>query len=324
MQFKNILFAVALLTACSANAAETNTSKDSVIAAAYALIKRVLPEKLHNSFEVKIIEAAKGKDVFELYSKDDKIVLAGSNGLSVASALNYYLKQFAHTDISWNGSNLSIPDPLPKVSEKIRQTTPYTYRYYLNYCTFNYTMSWWDWERWEKEIDWMALNGINMPLALTGQNIIWYRVYRQLGFTDKDLESFFSGPAYFNWFWMGNLDGWGGPLPVSWMRSHEALQKKILARQRSLGMTPVLPAFTGHVPPAFKKKFPKALLKQTTWSKFPAVSILDPEDSLFIEIGRAVHTGADKNLRHRSFVFFRHFQRKQTAHERQYLFKRDQ
>lgn len=286
MQFKNILFAVALLAACSANAAGTNTSKDSVIAAAYALIKRVLPEKAHNSFEVKIIEAAKGKDVFELYSKDDKIVLAGSNGLSVASALNYYLKQFAHSDISWNGSNLSIPDPLPKVPEKIRRTTPYTYRYYLNYCTFNYTMSWWDWERWEKEIDWMALNGINMPLALTGQNIIWYRVYRQLGFTDKDLESFFSGPAYFNWFWMGNLDGWGGPLPVSWMRSHEALQKKILARQRSLGMTPVLPAFTGHLPPAFKKRFPNARLKQTTWSKFPAVSILDPGDSLFIEIGR--------------------------------------
>ena len=26
----------------------------------------------------------------------------------------------------------------------------------------------WDWERWEREIDWMALNGINLPLAFTG------------------------------------------------------------------------------------------------------------------------------------------------------------
>ena len=65
MQFKNILFVVVLFAASSANAAETNTSKDSVIAAAYALIKRVLPEKLHKSFEVKIIESVKGKDVFE-------------------------------------------------------------------------------------------------------------------------------------------------------------------------------------------------------------------------------------------------------------------
>ncbi len=28
--------------------------------------------------------------------------------------------------------------------------------------------AWWDWERWEREIDWMALNGINLPLAFTG------------------------------------------------------------------------------------------------------------------------------------------------------------
>lgn len=278
-----IVVVVLLATVFTANATDTaKVRKD----AAYALIKRVLPAQVHDKFEIKFIPADKKGDVFELYSEGNKIVLAGSNGLSVASALNHYLKNFAHCDISWNGSNLAIPDPMPVVPAKIRQTTPYTYRYYLNYCTFNYTMSWWNWERWEKEIDWMALNGINMPLALTGQNSIWRRVYKSLGFTDKELESFFSGPAYFNWFWMGNLDGWGGPLPLSWMKSHEALQKKILARQRELGMTPVLPAFTGHVPPAFKKRYPKALLKQTKWSGFPQVYILDPEDPLFIEIGK--------------------------------------
>jgi Alpha-N-acetylglucosaminidase (NAGLU). len=278
-----IVVVVLLATVFTANATDTaKVRKD----AAYALIKRVLPAQVHDKFEIKFIPADKKGDVFELYSEGNKIVLAGSNGLSVASALNHYLKNFAHCDISWNGSNLAIPDPMPVVPAKIRQTTPYTYRYYLNYCTFNYTMSWWNWERWEKEIDWMALNGINMPLALTGQNSIWRRVYKSLGFTDKELESFFSGPAYFNWFWMGNLDGWGGPLPLSWMKSHEALQKKILARQRELGMMPVLPAFTGHVPPAFKKRYPKALLKQTKWSGFPQVYILDPEDPLFIEIGK--------------------------------------
>ncbi|OQP42718.1 alpha-N-acetylglucosaminidase [Niastella yeongjuensis] len=286
MQLKCIVLTIAFVASFTAHAADAMTGKDTVARAAYSLIRRILPERLHNSFEVKIIQSANGRDVFELYSGHKKIVLAGSNGVGVASALNYYLKNYAHCDISWNGTNLAIPDPLPSVAVKVRRTTPYSYRYYLNYCTFNYTMSWWNWDRWEKEIDWMALNGINMPLALTGQNIVWYRVYKQLGFTDNELDNFFSGPAYFNWFWMGNLDGWGGPLPMSWMQQHEALQKKILERQRSLGMTPVLPAFTGHVPPAFKKKFPNALLKQTNWSGFPAVSILDPEDSLFIEIGK--------------------------------------
>lgn len=253
--------------------------------AAYDLIKRVLPAAAA-SFETAFIPQSNGKDVFELESKNGKIILRGNNAVSIGSALNYYLKNYAHCDISWNGSNLHLPSPLPQVPQKVRRETPYRYRYYLNYCTFNYSMSWWDWDRWQWEIDWMALNGINMPLALTGQNTIWKKVYNSLGFSDKDLEGFFSGPAYFNWFWMGNLDGWGGPLPQSWMLQHEALQKKILERERSLGMTPILPAFTGHVPPSFGKRFPQAKLKKTNWSDFPAVYILDPGDSMFTVIGQ--------------------------------------
>lgn len=36
---------------------------------------------------------------------------------------------------------------------------------------------WWDWKRWEKEIDWMALQGVNLPLAFTGQEAIWQKVF---------------------------------------------------------------------------------------------------------------------------------------------------
>jgi alpha-N-acetylglucosaminidase len=148
-------------------------------------------------------------------------------------------------------------------------------------------MSWWDWPRWEKEVDWMALHGINMPLALTGEEYTWYLVYKEMGFKDEELTDFFCGPSYFAWFWMGNLDAWGGPLPLSWMKSHFELQKKILQRERALGMKTVLPAFTGHVPPAFKKKFPQAKLKITNWnSGFADNYILDSEDPLFAEIGK--------------------------------------
>lgn len=42
------------------------------------------------------------------------------------------------------------------------------------------TFAWWDWERWEKEIDWMALQGINLPLAFTGQEAIWQKVFQAI------------------------------------------------------------------------------------------------------------------------------------------------
>ncbi|WP_114938705.1 alpha-N-acetylglucosaminidase [Mucilaginibacter endophyticus] len=254
--------------------------------ASYDFIERVIPGK-SNLFTVEAIPQQNGKDAFELESRNGKIVLRGNNGLSIASALNYYLKNYCFCDIGWNGTNLNLPATLPAVKGLIHKTTPYQYRYYLNYCTFNYTMAWWDWARWQKEIDWMALNGINMPLAITGEEAVWQTVYKDMGFTDKQLDEFFSGPAYFSWFWMGNIDAWGGPLPQHWMDSHKALQKKILERERSFGMTPVLSSFTGHVPPSFKDKFPGAKVKRTNWDAgFPDVFILDPDDPMFETIGK--------------------------------------
>jgi hypothetical protein len=133
-----------------------------------ALIKRVIPDYAKN-FQVEALLDVSTVDAFEIESKGKKIILRGNNGASVASALYYYIKEYAGGQITWNGDNLKIPEPLPQVPGRIRKTTSYEYRYYLNYCTFNYSMSWWDWPRWEKEIDWMALHGINMPLSITGQ-----------------------------------------------------------------------------------------------------------------------------------------------------------
>ena len=254
----------------------------SSIEASNALIRRVIPSRAA-TFRVETIPTP---DVFEIASRNGQIILRGNNGVAIASALYYYLTNYCHCQITWNGTNLHLPVRLPIISTPVRRHTPYQYRYYLNYCTFNYSLSWWDWTRWQKEIDWMAMHGINMPLAITGEEYTWYNVYREMGFTDADLRSFFCGPAYFSWFWMGNLDGWGGPLPLDWMKTHADLQRQIVQRERALGMTPVLPAFTGHVPAAFRTRFPQARLKTTNWHNgFADTYILDARDPLFAEIG---------------------------------------
>ncbi len=259
------------------------TGTDSVIK---SLLQRIVPDHV-KEFTIEKLTSDKNNDFFEIETVNHKIILRGNNGVAISSALYYYLNEFCHAQITWNGNSLSLPKILPLPKNKIHKVTPYEYRYYLNYCTFNYSMSWWDWPRWEKEIDWMALHGINMPLAITGEEYTWYLVYKDMGFTDTELSKFFCGPSFFSWFWMGNLDAWGGPLPLNWMKDHYALQKKIIARERALGMKPVLPAFTGHVPPSFKNKFPNAKLKTTNWTTgFADTYILDAEDPLFAEIGK--------------------------------------
>ena len=295
---RKIVFAAALALGCqaafsqadgSAAAGGSATAGGLDRSALTAFLQRVVKDRA-SSFEIGYMAPVGGKDVFELEAGvGGKIVLRGSNGLSVASALNYYLRHYCHMLVSWDSppADVHLPAKLPVVTGRVRRQTPYTYRYYLNYCTFNYSMAWWDWPRWQREIDWMALNGINMPLALTGEEAIWQEVYRGMGFTEGELDQFFTGPAYFSWLWMGNIDAWGGPLPGHWKESHRLLQKKILAAERAFGMRPVLPAFTGHVPPAFSRRFPTAKVKRTNWDAgFPDVYILDPSDPLFVEIGR--------------------------------------
>ena len=172
------------------------------------------------------------KDYFEISSEDGKVLITGNSDLSLATGLNWYLKYVAGIHLSWNNLSQKLPEILPLPQEKIRKETSMQNRYYLNYCTYSYSMAFWDWERWEKEIDWMAMHGINMPLSITGMEVVWYNLLKRLGYTTEEVNEFISGPAFMAWWQMNNLEGWGGPNPDSWYQQQEALQQKIVARMR--------------------------------------------------------------------------------------------
>ena len=139
------------------------------------------------------------KDYFEISSEDGKVLITGNSDLSLATGLNWYLKYVAGIHLSWNNLSQKLPEILPLPQEKIRKETSMQNRYYLNYCTYSYSMVFWDWERWEKEIDWMAMHGINMPLSITGMEVVWYNLLKRLGYTTEEVNEFISGPAFMAW-----------------------------------------------------------------------------------------------------------------------------
>lgn len=287
-----LLGALAGLTVASQHASGAATQPNSLNGqetakqAAQQLLERLLPGQA-GRFGFEVIPDANGADVFEIEDERGRIVLRGNKGVSLASALNWYLKYYAHSSVSWRGDNLRLPEPLPAVKEKIRRISSCRYRYCFNYCTFSYSLAWWEWAEWERMIDWMALHGINMPLAITGQEAVWQQVYLKLGLNDRQIKQFLVGPAYLPFGWMGCIDGWGGPLPDSWISKHTELQHRILARQRELGMTSVLQGFTGHVPKTLLSVFPQAKLQQLpSWAQFPSTYFLDPHDPLFVRLGK--------------------------------------
>lgn len=164
-------------------------------------------------------------------------------------------------------------------------------RYYQNVCTVSYSMAWWDFKRWEREIDWMAMNGINLPLSFTGQEVVWQKLYTKLGLSNDEIKAFFSGPAFLAWQRMGNLRGWGGPLDDGWIAKQGQLQSQIVERIRSFGMLNVLPGFSGHVPAGVKRLYPNATLtRNARWGNFNETFsedyLLEPTDPLFMTIGK--------------------------------------
>ena len=257
------------------------------LAAARSLIARVVPSNA-SSFDVAAIPDSAGLDVFEVANTGSRVMLRGSSGVAIASALNWYLEHVAGVNASLPLKPIVLPTPLPRVTVPVHISTHYRVRYFFNYCTFSYSMAWWNWSDWQSMIDWMALKGINAPLAVTGQEAVWRSVLADFGFSRKQIGDFIVGAAYLPWGWMANIDGLGGPLPDSWIDSHIKLEQQILSRERSLGMTPVLQGFTGHVPQSITQVIPGTKIRRTgDWSAgFSGTWFLDPQDSLFQRMGR--------------------------------------
>ena len=242
-----------------------------------------------------IIQVKKGQsDFFELDQKGDKVVIRGNNYVNIATGLNWYLKYYAGIHLSWNGMTAKLPESLPKVSTPVRKETNLALRYDFNYCTYSYTMAFWDWERWEKEIDWMALHGINLPLAVVGQECVWKNMLEKLGYTKEEINKFIAGPAFLAWWAMNNLEGWGGPNPDSWYTQQEALQKKILKRMREYGIEPVFPGYSGMVPHDANQKLGLNVTEPKLWNGFTRPAFLLPTDSRFKEIAALYYKEQEK------------------------------
>lgn len=253
--------------------------------AARSLAERIVPQ-VADRFRFALIGDSAGHDVFEIEMEHDRVAVRGNSANAMAVGLNHYLKYYCRTSVSWYADDpVELPAELPRVPGKVRRTSRAEHRFFLNYCTFGYTMPWWQWRDWERLIDWMALNGVNMPLAITGQESVWLRVWTRLGLPADTVRAYFTGPAHLPWHRMTNFDHFQGPLPDSYLNHQEQLQKQIVARERELGMTPVLPAFAGHVPEALVRFYPKAkITRMSSWGGFRddyRSYFLDPLDSLF-------------------------------------------
>lgn len=99
---------------------------------AHGVLARLLPHQARQ-FELGTLAAAAGRERFRISRADDRIRVEGS-----------------------------APLPLPQAV--IVRSTPYSYRFALNENVDGYSAPYWSWPKWQREIDVLALSGINAVL----------------------------------------------------------------------------------------------------------------------------------------------------------------
>ena len=268
----------------------------------YQLIERTIPGH-SKGFELKSLRSDKYASAFRISSRRDKILIEGTDKIAIAKGFYHYLRYYLRGNISNCGSQIPPFKILPSVEEPIFKVTQTKLRWGLYYCTYNYSFSFWSWNDWEKEIDWLAMQGVNLPLAIMGTEAVWQNTLKRFNFSDSEIASFIPGPAYICWWLLDNLEGWGGPVSQVWINNRVELQRKILARMRELGMQPVLPAFYGMLPNSAIAKFPGSkIFKDAKWNGFQRPAFIDPNDSLFLKIA-SVFYAEQENLYGQSLYY---------------------
>lgn len=228
-----------------------------------------------------------GCDTYRYSFENKQLNIHASSGVAACRAFYDYVKSKGAGISSWSGSRYVQPEDL--TTEPRTVTSPYRDHQYMNVVTYGYTTPYWDAKRWDEEIDWMALHGIDMPLLLLAQEQVYREVFYDMGLSKQEVDEWEVGPAHLPWMRMGNLSGnsFDGPLGEEWNKKQVDLCKHVIERMRRLGMKPICPAFGGFVPKAFVNHY-DGTIDLTGWDWVPSDyrnHRLNPGSDAFVEVG---------------------------------------
>lgn len=235
----------------------------------YGIIDRTVGKKYRSWFTFELADKDAAQDYFELSDAGGRIHIKGNKGLSLTTGLNYYFKNYAGVHISEQTMQAAMPKRIVPIKGTVRKENLCKIRYAFNYCTLNYTFSFFGEQEWQRENDWLALNGVNVVLDLAGQEATWIKFLMNFGYTFDDAKDWLTGPGYSAWQFMDNMESFGGPLHDGYVRDRVELARKTQRWKRSLGMQTVLQGYAGMVPTNFNEFQPDApTIKQGSWNGF--------------------------------------------------------
>ncbi|MFF4172208.1 alpha-N-acetylglucosaminidase [Streptomyces sp. NPDC001744] len=251
-------------------------------APARAGLERLLATRARQ-FTLVPVERPDSGDYFTLSGKAGRIEIRGTSPATLLAGAGWYLERVAGVDVGWPGDSLGrLPATLPGVTGALTRSANVPHRYALNDTDEGYSGAYRDFDAYRRDIDLMALHGVNEVFVPTGTDHVYHRALQEFGYSAAELRNWLPGPAHQPWWMLQNMSGFAGPVSERLVEARAALGARIADHLRSLGMTPVLPGFFGTVPPGFAARNPGAVtVPQGRWVGFDRPDWLDPTGPVF-------------------------------------------
>ena len=178
---------------CPWDRKQTNESlRPNTIEEVYGIIERKLGEAYKSWFTLELASHPNAKecDYYELSNTKGRILVRANSGVCLATGINYYLKQYCNVHISQVGIQNKMPEQIVFLDKPIRRETKAKVRYAYNYCTFSYSMAFFGEKEWREELDWLALNGVNLVLDITAQEEVFRRFLGKIGYSYEEIKKY--------------------------------------------------------------------------------------------------------------------------------------
>ncbi len=183
-----LVWGILIAMGCHTNLHSNDLTQDqaSDVVVAREMLIRILGD-CANSIKLEKLLTKEGYDSYEYCCSDGILTVKGSSVNSLTRGTYDYLRSKHMGMLDWSGSMFRLPNQWPDTPTTFI-TTPCQVRHAYNAVTSGYTSPYWDWERWEQELDWQVMHGFNMMMAPVATEAIMLKVWRKLGLAQEEID----------------------------------------------------------------------------------------------------------------------------------------
>ncbi len=241
--------------------------------------------KIADVFEFRACADDNGCDTYSVFGENKKVVICGNNKVAMAMGYYRYLHDYCNVLLTDGDFDISYIKSAPIPEKKVSFTVKQKIRMAMTNERFAAEADGWGFDRWEKEIDFMAMQGVNTPLALVGSDGVLFKMLTDMRIKAETVSAFISGSSYWYKQLTGNIFGY---LPINhadYFDKKIAVGKMVTEREKELDMSPVHQGLLLTVPFSFRRHYPKTeLIKLPAWNAFPPAMTISSDDFGYLRI----------------------------------------